>query len=220
MSLQQLAILLFQEGDIARAYNYISCSLEDVSFGKARYRIIDIAEYLPIIKAANDSRIKADRDRVLFFLLALSVLVIALVIVFFFLRKKNHNLLKVKKSLAEQNQRLQEVTGNLTRMNEEIKESNHIKEEYIGLLFNICSEYIYKQVVTQLEESQEIQDYAAAYSAMKPKQAAAIFEQMTNNLDLAARILKVMSAEDRGKILGAMNSEVAAKITKIMDPES
>ena len=80
--------------------------------------------------------------------------------------------------------------------------------------------YIYKQVVTQLEESQEIQDYAAAYSAMKPKQAAAIFEQMTNNLDLAARILKVMSAEDRGKILGAMNSEVAAKITKIMDPES
>ena len=26
-----------------------------------------------------------------------------------------------------------------------IKESNHIKEEYIGLLFNICSEYIYKQ---------------------------------------------------------------------------
>lgn len=145
MSLQQLAILLFQEGDIARAYNYISCSLEDVSFGKARYRIIDIAEYLPIIKAANDSRIKADRDRGLFFLLALSILVIALVIVFFFLRKKNHNLLKVKKSLAEQNQRLQEVTGNLTRMNEEIKESNHIKEEYIGLLFNICSEYIYKQ---------------------------------------------------------------------------
>jgi len=55
---------------------------------------------------------------------------------------------------------------------------------------------------------------------MKPKQAAAIFEQMTNNLDLAARILKVMSADDRGAILGAMNSEVAAKITKIMDPES
>ena len=65
-----------------------------------------------------------------------------------------------------------------------------------------------------------MQDYAAAYSAMKPKQAAAIFEQMTNNLDLAARILKVMSADDRGAILGAMNSEVAAKITKIMDPES
>lgn len=93
-------------------------------------------------------------------------------------------------------------------------------KKYYESMDPATAEYIYKQVVTQLEESQEIQDYAAAYSAMKPKQAAAIFEQMTNNLDLAARILKVMSAEDRGKILGAMNSEVAAKITKIMDPET
>ena len=93
-------------------------------------------------------------------------------------------------------------------------------KKYYESMDPATAEYIYKQVVTQLQESQEVQDYAAAYSAMKPKQAAAIFEQMTNNLDLAARIRKVMSADDRGAILGAMNSEVAAKITKIMDPES
>ena len=93
-------------------------------------------------------------------------------------------------------------------------------KKYYESMDPATAEYIYKQVVTQLQESQEVQDYAAAYSAIKPKQAAAIFEQMTNNLDLAARILKVMSADDRGAILGAMNSEVAAKITKIMDPES
>ena len=93
-------------------------------------------------------------------------------------------------------------------------------KKYYESMDPATAEYIYKQVVTQLQESQEVQDYAAAYSAMKPKQAAAIFEQMSNNLDLAARILKVMSADDRGAILGAMNSEVAAKITKIMDPES
>ena len=90
-------------------------------------------------------------------------------------------------------------------------------KKYYESMDPATAEYIYKQVVTQLQESQEVQDYAAAYSAMKPKQAAAIFEQMTNNLDLAARILKVMSADDRGAILGAMNSEVAAKITKIME---
>lgn len=93
-------------------------------------------------------------------------------------------------------------------------------KKYYESMDPATAEYIYKQVVTQLQESQEVQDYAAAYSAMKPKQAAAIFEQMTSNLDLAARILKVMSADDRGAILGAMNSDVAAKITKIMDPES
>lgn len=82
------------------------------------------------------------------------------------------------------------------------------------------AEHIYKQVIVQLEESQEVQDYAAAYSAMKPKQAAAIFDSMTNDLNLVARILKVMSAEDRGAILGLMDQEVAGKLTKIMDPKS
>lgn len=82
------------------------------------------------------------------------------------------------------------------------------------------AEYLYKQVVTQMEESDEIKNYAQAYSEMKPKEAAKIFEEMTDNLDLAARILSVMEAGDRGKILGAMDAEIAAKITKIMDPES
>ena len=82
------------------------------------------------------------------------------------------------------------------------------------------AEYLYKQVVIQREETQEIKDYAKAYSEMKPKQAAAIFEEMTDNLDLVARILSVMEPDDRGKILGVMDEEIAARITKIMDPES
>ena len=82
------------------------------------------------------------------------------------------------------------------------------------------AEFLYKQVVAEAEESKEIQDYALAYSEMKPKQAAAIFEAMDNNLDLAARILKEMTAEDRGKILGVMDAGIAAKLTKIMEPDS
>ena len=82
------------------------------------------------------------------------------------------------------------------------------------------AEYLYKQVVQQIEETDEVKDYAKAYAAMKPKEAAAIFEQMTDNLELAARILGIMEAEDRGKILGVMDPEIASKLTKIMDPEA
>lgn len=82
------------------------------------------------------------------------------------------------------------------------------------------AEYLYKQVVQEIEESDEIKDYAKTYSEMKVKEAAAIFESMTDNLDLVSRILGVMDAEDRGKILGAMDAEIAARLTKIMDPES
>ena len=82
------------------------------------------------------------------------------------------------------------------------------------------AEYLYKQVVEQVETDKKIQDYAQAYSEMKPKEAAAIFESMTDDLDLAAKILYQMSAENRGKILGVMDSETAARLTKIMDPDS
>ena len=81
-------------------------------------------------------------------------------------------------------------------------------------------EYVYRQVVTQLEADKEVQDFAKTYAEMKPKQAAAIFEAMTEDLDLAAKILKQMSAEDRGNILGAMDAEIASRLTKIMDPDS
>ena len=81
------------------------------------------------------------------------------------------------------------------------------------------AEVLYKEVIQQEQTDQQIQDYAKAYSAMKPKAAAGIFEKMTDNLDLAAKILNAMSADSRGAILGAMDPTVAAQITKIMEPD-
>lgn len=81
------------------------------------------------------------------------------------------------------------------------------------------AESLYQQVIKQVESDKEMQDYVAAYMAMKPKEAAAIFEAMTDNLALAARILENMDSDSRGKIMGAMKPDVASKLTKLMDPE-
>lgn len=81
------------------------------------------------------------------------------------------------------------------------------------------AENIYRQVVQQLEEDSMLSDYAAAYSAMEPAQAASIFDGMQDNFRLVARILSVMSAEDRGNILAQMNTENAAAITAMMEPK-
>lgn len=53
---------------------------------------------------------------------------------------------------------------------------------------------------------------------MKPKEAAAIFDTMTDNLQLVADILSNMDTQSRGDILGKMNSDTAAKVTEIMEP--
>lgn len=92
-------------------------------------------------------------------------------------------------------------------------------QKYYQTIDPTTAEYLYKQVVQQVQVDKEIQDYAQAYAEMKPKQAASIFEAMTDDLDLAAKILDQMSSKDRGNILGAMDAEIAARLTRIMDPD-
>lgn len=81
------------------------------------------------------------------------------------------------------------------------------------------AEMLYKQVITKQEEDKLVENYAQAYSEMKAKDAAAIFEEMTDNLELVAKILWEMEPDKRGAILGAMKEDVAAKLTKIMEPD-
>ena len=92
--------------------------------------------------------------------------------------------------------------------------------KYYEAMDPATAENLYKQVVAQQQVDSKVQDYANAYAEMKPAAAAAIFESMQDDLDLAAKILNTMGVDDRGKILGAMDAEVAARLTKIMDPDA
>lgn len=82
------------------------------------------------------------------------------------------------------------------------------------------AEYLYKQVLIQQQASTKVQNYAATYAAMDPKQAAKAFENLQDNLDLVAKILNAMSTASRAEIMDEMDSEVVARLTKIMDPDS
>lgn len=82
------------------------------------------------------------------------------------------------------------------------------------------AEVLYKQVVEQIEYNNMVEDYAKTYSSMKPKQAAAIFDTMTDDLQLVADILQNMSTQARADILGKMDPEIAAKLTAIMEPDN
>ena len=82
------------------------------------------------------------------------------------------------------------------------------------------AEVLYKQVVEQIAYQEQIADYVKTYSSMKPKEAAAIFNDMEDNLQLVADILSNMKAQARADILGKMDSEIAAKVTAIMNPDN
>lgn len=80
------------------------------------------------------------------------------------------------------------------------------------------AEVLYKEVVEQTEYDSKVDDYVKTYSSMKPKEAAAIFDTMTDNLSLVRRILEKMSSANRANILAAMNQDTAAKLTEMLEP--
>ena len=80
------------------------------------------------------------------------------------------------------------------------------------------AEELYKEVVQQEQTSQELTDYVSTYSQMKPKEAAAIFDTMTDNLELVAKILNQMDRQSAANILGKMDSQTAAKVSELMEP--
>ncbi len=85
------------------------------------------------------------------------------------------------------------------------------------------AENLYKQVVAQQQVDSKVQDYANAYAEMKPAAAAAIFESMQDDLDLAAKILNTMGVDDSikdvGRVMRVPYSETD-RLTKIMDPDA
>ena len=82
------------------------------------------------------------------------------------------------------------------------------------------AEALYKQVIQTEAADKQMQEYANTFNNMQASEAAAILGNMTDNLELAASILQNLDVSTRGAILGAMDSAIAARIVKIMDPNS
>ena len=75
-SLQKLAHLMYEQGDIDRAYKYLSCSMEDAVACNARLRFIEVTEFFPIIDKAY--KLKEEKERVVSRTMLVSVSLLSL----------------------------------------------------------------------------------------------------------------------------------------------
>ncbi|MCC8153945.1 MAG: DUF6377 domain-containing protein [Tannerellaceae bacterium] len=144
ISLRKVSGILYREGDISRAYDYIKCSMEDAIYCNARYRTLEISQMLPIINDTYDVRIQSEKRKLIFFLVIISLLSVFLIMAMVYIFRQLKALIKARQSLKEMNDGLKQVNNNLHELNLELSESNIVKEEYIGYVFNLCSAYIDK----------------------------------------------------------------------------
>jgi tetratricopeptide (TPR) repeat protein/DNA-binding CsgD family transcriptional regulator len=143
-ALNKLALLLYKEGDIDRAYTYMKCSMEDAIFCRARFRMMEISESLPIIVAAYDKKMKQEKNNLYKYLILISVLSLVLGVSMICIYKQLKKLSTARQAMKQMNVELKQMNEDLNDLNKKLSESNQVKEEYIGYVFNLCSSYIDK----------------------------------------------------------------------------
>lgn len=157
IALQELALLLYDEGDLARAQAYLTRSLNDAVFCKARLKVDNIA---PLLSLVNESYIKAKRrDSVIVIscLIALFPFVILLLVLVMFLKRQRRLLQKAREE--------QEKTMALVR------EASNIKNKYVTQMMLEC--------VTRIER---LDDYRLSLNRMALRgETAALNEALKSN---------------------------------------
>lgn len=132
-----LAKLLYKEGDIQHATEYVRESLLNANFYGARQRVIEVSSVLPIIEQDRYKIMQAQRNAIAIAAIVFILFLIGLLMAGWFIRKQMIKLKKAQAIIARRNQQLE-------TKNEQLEEVNKIKDEYIGRSFYINSEYINK----------------------------------------------------------------------------
>ena len=151
VSLRKLASLVYEEGDIDRAYNYLKCSLEDATLCNARLRTLEISQVFPIIDKAYQLKTERQQREMKISLICISLLSVFLLAAIFFVYKQMKKVAAARREVVDTNTLLQELNEELHNSNSQLKEMNHtlseanyIKEEYIGRYMDQCSTYLDK----------------------------------------------------------------------------
>ena len=112
-SLILLAQILYEDGDVKRAFDYITCAFEDASFSKADLRTAEIMKSMPVIERAYRDAEHEVAVRTKIFLIAGCVLFALLLVSFFMVMsvyRQKHRMLKtiekINLSLEEKNRLL------------------------------------------------------------------------------------------------------------------
>ena len=151
ISLRKLAVLLYQEGDIDRAYSYLKLCMDDAVFCNARLRILEILQIFPLINDTYQQKAEKQQEQMKWALISISLLSIFLLIAIFYVYKQMKRVAAARHEVINANKRLKELNEELHRYNLQLKEANHIiaensylKEEYIGRYMDQCSVYLEK----------------------------------------------------------------------------
>lgn len=148
-SLWMLAQLLYEDGDMERAYQYMLFSWNATKFYNARLRSWQSADVLSLIDKTYQAMIEKQNGRLQQYLLLITTLLVLLIVALGYIYRQMKKLADARNHLQQANEQLNGLNEELRQMNSclsstniELSESNQIKEEYIARFIKLCSTYI------------------------------------------------------------------------------
>ena len=151
-SLNNLAKVLYDEGDINRAYTYMTnyCMPDAIFFG-SKLRTWQISHFLPVIGRTYQDKNVEWRNSVTVMFIVIGILFIcmialtALVFIRQHILRRTRNILQFSyRKIERQNKDLLEINEKLQNLNLEIRDSDKVKQEYITLFLGMLSDNIDK----------------------------------------------------------------------------
>lgn len=134
-SLILLSSILFKQGDLHRAFDYINCALEDADFSHANIRTAQIMKNMPDIdKAFHDSERhinEQNRKLLIFAVFLVLLLLISLILMIFAFKTKRNMIATIEKFNRE-----------LAEKNEALKRDDSLKLRHINTLMLAYADYI------------------------------------------------------------------------------
>ncbi len=150
-SLQKLALIFYEIGDVDMAYKLTQSAIEDALYCNVQFRTLLMSEIYSIINTAYLEREAQRKTDLQLYLILISLLsgFLIMAVIYVYRQMKRVSRIRGKlfissQKLAELNKDITETNSQLQERNAQLSESNHIKEEYIAHFFSLCSSYINK----------------------------------------------------------------------------
>ena len=214
LSLKILAKLIFESGDIDRAYKYMKNAMEDAILCNARINTIEASDMYLFIDKAFQEKEKNKFITITILLVALCFVCILLCALFIQLKKQ-------KRKVEQANESLSYHLYEIQQMNSILADNNKIKEEYVGLYMEQHTSYInkianLKKRALKIAKSEDIKKVTSfLHSSLNTEEDLAEFY---NNFDKAILNLFPNFVEDFNALLLPENVIIPGP-GKLLTPE-
>lgn len=118
IALRELAVLLCEDGDVERAFNYMECATQDAMASSERVRSIEASTAFPVVESAYLHQLRRHHFIMMSWFSSVLVFVALLIIFLMYVSRKHHE---------------------LALLNEDLRRSNRIKSVYVKRFMKITT---------------------------------------------------------------------------------